>query len=141
MVVPSSGQLQATGTFCDLLRNPDKYNGKEVTVRATYRYGFEWQQLYCLDCVEKGRAWLEIPGDGDESLDRSLRRTPKAGIVNLTVQGLFLSGSTYGHMNGYSYQITAHKISSVVVLLKGIKSREEEQRVEKRWACGGTNPK
>lgn len=133
--------MQTSITFCDLLRNPEKYNGKEVTVRATYRYGLEWQQLYCLDCLEKGKALLEVPDNGDESLERSLKRTPKAGIVNLTVQGLFMSGRTYGHMNGYHYQITAHKISNVVVLLKGMKSLEEEQRVEKRWACGGTNPK
>ncbi len=36
---------------------------QEVNVRATYRYGFEWQELYCLDCKDKGKAWLEVPLD------------------------------------------------------------------------------
>jgi hypothetical protein len=29
----------------------------------------------------------------------------------------------------------------VAVVIKGMKSRDEEQTAEKRWACGGTNPK
>lgn len=45
------GYSETPVTFCDLLRNAEKYNGKEVTVRATWRYGFEWSQFYCLDCL------------------------------------------------------------------------------------------
>jgi hypothetical protein len=40
MLIPF-GFSEPSTTFCDLLRNPEKYNGKEVTVRATWRYGFE----------------------------------------------------------------------------------------------------
>jgi len=61
-----SAAAQTQVSFCDLLRNPDTYDGKEVTVRATYRYGFERQQLYCLECIDKGRAWLELPDDLDD---------------------------------------------------------------------------
>ena len=61
-------------TFCDLVRNPDKYDGQEVSVRATYRYGFEWQELYCLDCKDKGKAWLEVPFDLDDAAIWPLRR-------------------------------------------------------------------
>jgi len=129
-------------TFCDLVRNPEKFNGKEVTVRATHRYGFEWEELYCLDCLDKGKAWLEISDDIDDSSQKALKRAPKgAGIVNLTVSGTFVSGSTYGHSNGYRYKFVARKISNVSVILKGMKSAAEEQTAEKRWACGGTNPK
>src|SRR5215813_13785653 len=52
---------QTPAKFCDLLRNPEKYRDQRVKVRATFRYGFEWQQLYCLDCLDKGRAWLWLP--------------------------------------------------------------------------------
>src|SRR5438045_3177385 len=77
-------------SFCDLLRNPQKYKGEQVRVRATYRYGFEWSQLYCLDCTDQGKAWLQIPSALDEASQRSFRKLPKgAGIVNLTVQGVF----------------------------------------------------
>src|SRR5882762_3278488 len=123
----------ATITFCDLVRNPEKFNGKEVTIRATYHYGFEWSQLYCLDCLDKGRAWLEIPNDIDEGSEKALKRTPKdAGIVNLTVSGTFMSGSIYGHLNGYKYKVVAKKISNVAVIVKGMKTLAEEKEAEKR---------
>ncbi len=132
----------ATITFCDLVRNPEKFNGKEVTIRATYHYGFEWQQLYCLACLDKGRAWLEISADIDEASEKALKHAPRdAGILNLTVSGTFVSGSTYGHLNGYRYKFVVKKISNLAVIDKGMKTPAEEKAAEKRWACGGTNPK
>jgi hypothetical protein len=129
-------------SFCDLVRNPERFKGKEVTVRATYRYGFEWEELYCLDCLDKGKAWLEIPADIDDASEKALKRAPKgAGIVNLTVSGIFESGSTYGHSNGYRYKFVARKISDAAVIVKGSKSPAQEKEAEKQWACGGTNPK
>jgi hypothetical protein len=111
-------------------------------VRATYRYGYEWSELYCLECLDKGKAWLDIPIDIDDASLKSLKRTPKgAGIVNLTVQGTFRSGGFFGHMNGYRHEFTARKISNVAVVLKGMKDISEEEKAEKKWACGGTNPK
>ena len=133
---------QSPATFCDLIRSPAKYSGKEVTIRATYRYGFEWSELYCLDCLDQGKVWLDMPVALQDTSARSLKKMPKyAGIVNLTVQGVFVSGGTFGHPNGYRYKIEPYKINDVVVLQKGAKSLEEEKGVEKRWACGGTNPK
>lgn len=77
---------QAPVTFCDLVRNPEKYNGQEVKVRATYRYGVEWSEQYCLDCLDRGKAWL-VPVAVDEAAERTSKRLPEgAGIVNLTVQ-------------------------------------------------------
>jgi hypothetical protein len=129
-------------TFCDLLRNPEKYDGKEVTVRATWRYGFEWSQFYCLDCLDKGRAWLEMPSDLDDVSTKILSRKPKgAGIVNLTVQGVFMSGGHFGHLNAYPYQLVARRVSNVAVVLSGMKDAAKEKEAEKRWACGGANPK
>jgi hypothetical protein len=139
-VLTDCGYSESHVTFCDLIRNPAKYNGKAVTIRATYRYGFEWSDLYCLDCRDQGKAWLDMPVALEDTSARSLKKMPKAGIVNLTVQGVFVSGGTFGHSNGYRYKIEPSKISDVVVLQKGLKSPEEEKSVE-RWECGGTNPK
>lgn len=137
----AGGMPQASLTFCDLVRNPQQHNGKEVTIRATYRYGFEWSELYCLDCRDKGKTWLEFANLDDES-DRAVRRLPKGGgIVNLTVQGVFASGATFGHENGYHYKIVARKVSDVVIVQKGMKRPAVEEKAEKRWACGGTEPK
>lgn len=66
---------------------------------------------------------------------------PKAGIVNLTVQGVFFAGGSFGHQNGYQYKIEPNKISDVVVLRKNFKSPEKTNKVEKKWACGGETPK
>src|SRR5260370_21271812 len=85
----------ATITFCDLVRNPEKFNGKEVTIRATYHYVFEWQQLYCLACLDKCRAWLEISADIDEASEKALKHAPTdASILNLTVLGTLASQRT-----------------------------------------------
>ena len=97
MLAGSAYAQPSVVTFCDLLRHADKYNGKEVSLRATYRYGFEWQELFCLDCMDKGKAWLDIPSDLNDASARSLRKAPKgAGIVNLTLQGIFVSGGHFG---------------------------------------------
>ena len=135
-------QSQTPVSFCDLVRNPEKYDGKVLSVRATYRYGFEWQQFYCLDCLDRGKAWLEIPSDLDNTSEKALRRAPKgAGIVNLTVEGVFVSGGRFGHMNGYPYKFVVHKVRDVAVVLKGMKGLAEEEKAEKQGACGGSNPK
>ena len=131
----------ATVSFCELVSNPKRYNGKEVTVRATYKYGFEWAYLYCLTCLDKGKAWLEIPDDVDESSTKVLKRGPKgAGIANITVRGTFIKCGHCGHENAYPFKFVAHQVSDLVVLLKGMKP-DEEQKVERQWACGGTHPK
>jgi hypothetical protein len=132
----------ATVTFCDLLNNPERYNGRVVTVRATYKYGYEWSYLYCLSCRDKGRVWLEFPVDLDASATKALKRAPKyAGIVNVTVEGTFIKCRGCGHLNAYPFQLTGNKASNVSVLIKGMKGPDEEEAAEKRWACGGTNPK
>jgi hypothetical protein len=145
IVVPvllAASTPQPTLRFCDLVRNPAEYNGKTVTVRATYRYGFEWEELYCLDCLDKGKAWLEVPSDLDDASVKALRRGPKgAGIVNLTVQGIFISGGHFGHQNFYRYKFVAQRVADVAVVSKGMKSFAEERTAEQCYACGGTNPK
>jgi len=128
--------------FCDLLRDPQVFNGKEITLRATYKYGYEWSQLYCLDCLDKGRAWFRIADDVDAKAIESLKRAPKgAGTVNITTRGIFMSGGTFGHLNGYRYEFVAESVTDVAVVVKGMKSIEEEREAEKKWACGGSNPK
>jgi len=135
LFLTSGVHSQSPVTFCDLVRSPEKYTGKQVTVRATYRYGLEWSELYCLDCLDKGKVWLDMPIELEDTSAKTLKKLPKgAGIVNLTVQGVFVSG-------GSIYKIEPSKISDVVVLQKGMKSPKEEKSIEKRYACGSTNPK
>ncbi|HEX4538197.1 MAG TPA: hypothetical protein VH140_14695 [Candidatus Acidoferrum sp.] len=70
---------------------------KEVAVRATYKYGYEWSYLYCLSCMDKGRVWLEFPFELDASATKALKRGPKgAGTVNVTVQGTLSNAEIAG---------------------------------------------
>ena len=76
-----SGHPENQIAFCELVRNPELYNGKVVTVRATYKYGFEWSMLYCLDCLDKGKAWLEIRADLDDRSLKATKRAPKGAAL------------------------------------------------------------
>jgi len=127
LIASVSGYSQNSVTFCDLVRDPDKSYGKELSVRATYKYGFEWEELYCLDCKEKGKTWLElIPANLDKASEKALNRVPKgAGIVNVTVQGIFVSGGHFGHLNGYPNKFVASKVSRNEGSHRRRKSREK----------------
>lgn len=39
--------------FCDLIKTPEKYEQKQVRVKAIYRYGFEFSQMYSLKCLTR----------------------------------------------------------------------------------------
>jgi len=43
-------------------------------------------------------------------------------------QGVFMGGGKYGHLNAYPYQFVTRKISNVAVVIKGMKSRDEEKK-------------
>jgi hypothetical protein len=141
-LLAATAHSQTIVPFCDVLRNPEKYKGKVVRVRATYRSGFEWSYLYCLDCRDRGRVWLDFSWDLDKASQKALKRAHKHdGLCNLTVEGTLASGGHYGHMGAYQYEFTANRVSDVMVVSKGMKSRAEEEAAERRWACGGSNPK
>jgi hypothetical protein len=92
--------------------------------------------------MDKGKVWLEFPFDLDASATKALKRAPKgAGTVNVTVQGTFMKCGSCGHQGGYPFKFVGTKASDVAVVIKGMKSLEEEQTAEKQSACGGINPK
>jgi hypothetical protein len=86
--------------------------------------------------------WLDVSAELDDESTKALKRIPKgAGIVNITVQGTFRSGGHFGHLNGYPYEFIARKLSRITIVSKGMKGVKEEEEAERRWACGGSNPK
>ena len=127
--------------FCDLLRNPQKYAGEQVKVRASWEYGFEWTYLFCFDCEDSGRAWLDFSDDLDRSSEKVLKHKPKgAALVNITLVGTLVGPGTYGHMGGYRYKFTATKAETIRVILKGMHSPEEEKAAAKRKPCDCAAP-
>lgn len=108
--------VQTNPTVCDLVKNPELYNGKEVTTEAEYMLGFEWSVLLSEECPSQ--IWLE-PHGLDEVSTRTLKQAYDAGPVYLKVQGTFAAGSHYGHMSGFSYQFTAHKVLTLLKVSLG----------------------
>jgi hypothetical protein len=124
--------------FCEVLKDPRQYGGKEITVRATYFYWFEMSDLYCLSCQNKGKTWLSISSDLDRDSESELRKAPESGIVNLTLPASF---KPVERLNGYQHELTATRVRNLVVLAKGLQSPEQRKQTETKWACGGRSPK
>jgi hypothetical protein len=102
--------------LCEILRNPQQYDGKQVVVRASYRYGFEWQELFCMRCRKQGKTWLEFSFENDTTIRRALRKAPKhQGIVNATFYGIFQAGGSYGD-GWYSYKIDLRFVKDVKII-------------------------
>jgi len=116
-LLPQEAIVQ-TNAFCELVKNPELYSGKDVTIRAKYLLGFEWSVLYSEECPGH-MIWVESHGL-DNTSEQTLKRAYDAAgptyslPAYLTVQGTFVSGGHYGHLGGYSYQIVAHKVFSLL---------------------------
>src|SRR5262245_47835786 len=75
--------------LCELVTHPQVFDGKRVSVRASYRYGFEWQEVSCVQCRHLGKVWLAIPTELPKAVQKSLNRLPKnQGTINATISGV-----------------------------------------------------
>jgi len=110
-----------TVAYCDLIRNPDAYSGREVRFTAVYRFGYEWEEFYCLDCWElERRTWGEFDDEVGSCNKRTLRRlTGYEGTFKMTVVGEFqTSRGRYGHMGAFRYQFVVKCVEGAKRLLK-----------------------
>jgi len=51
------GAPPARVELCEVLRNSEFYEGKPITVRATFRLGRKQSQLFCMACIDAGRVF------------------------------------------------------------------------------------
>ena len=105
--------------LCEVVKNPRQYDGKEITIRATWRYGFEVSDLYCYACWQECSVWVEFQSDL-----KGKRRLPggKTGTVNVAFRGIFIAGDgRHGHLNGYRYKF---EVSEVLAARRVTKSYE-----------------
>jgi hypothetical protein len=106
--------------FCDLIQNPEVFAGEKVSLRAIFRLGSEWSELYCLSC--KGRMWLEY-GDSFEALTRSkilkkIKWSERGKTLNVNAVGKLYTSGGYGHLGGYKYKFVAEYFEEAEVILK-----------------------
>lgn len=123
-------------SFCDLIKEPDKFDGRTVTLKASYRYGFEWQELFCVSCRGAARVWLDLGEEPSKTLARGLRRLPKhLGTVNGTFTGVFRGkASAYGD-GGYKFQLDLSALTGVDVVSKSGAVPESLTTAERKRLC------
>ena len=109
-------------TYCDLIRNPERYKGKLVRVSAVYRYGFERSELYCLECTTEGKTWVDFGESFSTSTKNNVRKKLgdngfKGRTVLVTMGGKFEAGGGYGHMGAYRFKLVVDRVERANVLL------------------------
>ena len=116
--------------FCDLVRNPEKYDGQIVRTQALLYYGFEASVLYLPAC-DKFDTWASY----DRSYDAKVKESKKLykiltkgndrdyNVADIVIVGRFdgkkqvafkIKDKTYymgyGHMNMFDYQFTIMRV-------------------------------
>jgi hypothetical protein len=111
-----------TVSYCELMRSPEQYRGKVVRVSAIYRYGFEWSELYCLECVSEAKTWVDLDESFVSSTKANLRK--KIGphgvtgrTVRVTMVGRFDVGGGYGHMGVYRFRLIVDRLEDAKVIV------------------------
>ena len=112
----------ATVAYCDLVRNPERYNQKLVRVSGVYRYGYEWSELYCLECTTDARTWVDFNEAFSSSTKASIRKKLggngfKGRTVMVTMVGRFDAGGGYGHMGAYRFRLLVERVEKANVVL------------------------
>jgi hypothetical protein len=117
-----SANVNPSVSFSELIGHPEKYNGKTVTVEGFYFRGFEIVALCGLlgpsqsspgnQAPDTELVWLEgsLP-DAVNSILYEQNDVPTGYpqyFAKIKVTGLFETGSSYGHLNGYKYQLTIY---------------------------------
>jgi hypothetical protein len=105
--------------FCELVRNPKEYDGKYVVVHASYRYGYEWQEVLGMNCRGQARTWLEFDDDTKSNVRHAFAKAPRhLGIVNATFYGVFQgSRGPYGD-GSYAYELVVRSVKNIEVVSK-----------------------
>jgi len=97
--------------YCALADDPSLFVGKQIVVRAVYRYGFEIQRLDPTECCpgKKSKIWVEI-GLMDAQSKRIFNKFPKGtGLALATFSGKFEVGGPFGD-GGYRYRLSVDHI-------------------------------
>lgn len=124
--------------YCELLRSPAEFDGKRVTVKATYRYGFEWQELFCFPCRDIGKTWLEIDDDLISAKSRRvLKKLPNdEGTVSAIFTGTFESSKGPFGDGGYRFRFTLDEIEQAQLVSRS-GFFDFPEKVQKK-ICGAT---
>ncbi|MBX3291018.1 MAG: hypothetical protein KF855_17040 [Acidobacteria bacterium] len=115
--------------ICDLIHQPELYDGKTIRVSAAYRYGFEWSEIFCSRCWsrDKNRIWVSFGDTFENSVSR--RNKQLLGIKSTSNEGRTLAVTFHGrfsatspkdsHASEYSFGFVVEKAEKVRKLFEG----------------------
>jgi hypothetical protein len=108
-VKPNASGSVPTISYCELIREPELYEGKLVRVSATWYYGFERSSLYHRECMDpENSAWLVFVEEakGCKRTDKITKKltNDSANKADVVVLGTLSGGGRYGHMFYYHRQ-------------------------------------
>jgi hypothetical protein len=96
-------------SYCELIRHAKQYDGKNVSVRAAYRYGSESQEMFDMKCRDQGKTRLEIQTG-------TLRNAPRnQGTVNATFYGTFRAAKG-PNGDGYAFRFDAKSAKAMEIV-------------------------
>ncbi len=106
-----------TVSFCDLVREPAKYEGKTVRVKGIYRTSFEVSELTGPECLgPRRRAWLSIAANQCPDSKNIGGEEFYGKLADIVAIGTFHSaGGRFGHLGGYPFEFNVACVESVTV--------------------------
>ena len=131
---------QVPQELCEVLRDSEFYNGKQVTVRATFRLGKKQSQLYCMACIDGGRVWMRelLPARGEvapglKKLNDLILENEKGITVNGIFTGTFRGAGQYGRLGAFTYQIDVQEVGEIeFVSATGIDPEDLSKEIMKK---------
>ena len=128
--------------LCEVLKETQQYDGKQITVKATYRNAVETSQLYCLACIDRGSVWMRelLPRDGEISpgvrkLNELLHEGGPGVTVNAVFTGIFRGPGQYGYLGASTYQIDVQEVREVELIYRGPLAPERLPEEIKKKIC------
>lgn len=123
--------------YCNLFKNSDAFNNKEILIKATYSFGLEHAELYCLACIDK-KTFVEFdesfrPNAKVKKLLEPSRRYGVGRTINITAIGIFYNQGQSGHFGMYSYRFVIKRIVSAELVANSdlaphaLKKRQREK--------------
>ena len=120
---PTAEIEAATVAYCDLIRSPELYDQKTIRVKAIYRYGNEWSELYCGDCVKDHQTWVDFDDSFETHTEANVAKKLgdngfRGRTVSVVMIGTFhSSGGGYGHMGAYRFQLLVSSVEQAEIIL------------------------
>jgi hypothetical protein len=126
-------------SLCDLVRDPERYEGKPVVVSATFQLGYESEEIYCLGCTNWGRIWVEF---GNETAADKIRVDESQLIPGCAFDVIFsgsfyATGKRYGHLNSFRYKFVVESVKRAKLILNNANFEPSEWPTKaQKKVCG-----